>query len=264
MKRILITGAGGALGRELTPRLIAAGWKVRGLGRHPSPFLPQMGVEWAQVDLATGEGLAEAVSGVEAVIHAASSPFVREREIDIEGTGRLLDACRSAEVGHFVYVSIVGIDRVPLGYYRSKLAAEKLVEQGGVAWSILRATQFHSLIDRTLKMAPTLPVLAIPTSFQFQAIDEGEVADRLVEIVGSAPAGRLDDIGGPEARRLGDLARKWLAARRERRLILPLPVVGKVHSAYRKGLNTCPDKSYGKITWEQWLERKYPDKGNRG
>src|SRR3990172_6438701 len=149
MTNILVTGGSGGLGSELVPRLAAAGHTVRVLSRRPRP--PSTNTEWAQGDLATGEGLAEAVSGVDAVIHAATSPFRRTRQTDVEGTRRLLDAAGAAGEPHFFYISIVGIDRIPLPYYKAKLAAEKLVEESAIPYTILRATQFHSLIDRFLR-----------------------------------------------------------------------------------------------------------------
>jgi uncharacterized protein YbjT (DUF2867 family) len=92
-------------------------------------------------------------------------------------------------------------------------------------------------------------------------MDTGEVADRMVEAIAAGPGGRLADVGGPEVRSMGDLARAWLKARGKRRLVLPLPTWGKAAAGFRAGLNCAPDARVGRITWEQWLERKYGSKG---
>src|SRR3954470_20848613 len=89
--------------------------------------------EWAVMDLASGTGIDEAVAGVDAVVHAASDPK-RSQAADVEGTRALVEACRRGGVGHLVYVSIVGIDRIPVRYYQHKLAAEGIVSAGRVPW----------------------------------------------------------------------------------------------------------------------------------
>ena len=100
----------------------------------------------------TGEGLAAAVADVDVVIHAASDPR-GDPAADEEGTRRLAAAARAAGVGHVVYVSIVGIDRIPFPYYARKLAAERALAASGQPYSILRATQFHSFVDFLLGKA---------------------------------------------------------------------------------------------------------------
>src|SRR3990170_5638680 len=150
MPRVLITGGTGVLGRELVPRLAAAGYSVRVVSRRAAPA-EGAPAEWARAQIATGEGLAEAVAGVDVIVHCASSPFRRTREVDVEGTRRLLERAREAGVAHFVYISIVGVDLIPLGYYKHKLAAERLIEESGVPYSILRAPQFFTLIDELLR-----------------------------------------------------------------------------------------------------------------
>ncbi|MDO8615597.1 MAG: NAD(P)H-binding protein [Dehalococcoidia bacterium] len=253
MASVLLTGGTGGLGSELPRRLVKAGHAVRIMSRRAAPG----GAEWARADLLSGEGLEAAVRGIDAVLHCASSPRKQTWETDVGGTGRLLAACAAAATGHFFFVSIAGVDRIPLGYYKAKLAAERAVEQSGVPSSILRATQFHSLIDTFLHMFVRLPVALLPTAWKFQPIDTGEVADRIVADLARGPGGRLPDTGGPQVRTWGDLARSWLRARRKRALILPLPLPGKTAAGFRHGYNCTPEHADGKITWEQWLERRY-------
>src|SRR3989304_2985131 len=157
MPRVLITGGPGVLGRELVPRLAQAGYGLRVMSRRAAPA-EGVQTEWAQAQIGTGEGLAEAVAGVDAIVHCASSPFRRTREVDVDGTGRLLESAKAAGVSHFVYISIVGIDRIPLSYYKAKLAAERLIEESGVSYSILRAPQFHTLVDQILRSLLRFPI----------------------------------------------------------------------------------------------------------
>jgi uncharacterized protein YbjT (DUF2867 family) len=257
MARVLVTGGTGGLGSELVPRLVAAGHTVRVMSRRPAPEDKASDLEWAQAQLLPPEGLAEAVAGVDAIAHCASSPFRKARQVDVDGTRRLLEAAREAGVSHFLYISIVGIDRIPLPYYKVKLAAEKVIEESGVPYSILRAPQFHSLLDRMLGAMLRFPVGFVPGFAKFQLMDTGEVAERMVTAIAAGPGGRLPDIGGPEVRSASELARAWLKARGKRRLVLPLPAFGKVAAGFRAGFNCAPDARDGRMTWEQWLERKY-------
>lgn len=126
---VLVTGGTGTLGQALTPQLRQAGYTLRVMSRRDAPA--GITVEWARASLETGEGLDTAVAGTEVIIHAASSSTRRAQQVDVVGTERLLAAAHRAGVGHFIYISIVGIEQVPFPYYRYKLAAEKLVEAGG-------------------------------------------------------------------------------------------------------------------------------------
>ncbi len=257
MPRVLITGGSGGLGRELVPRFLDAGYTVRVSSRRPAPPDVDAGLEWAQAGLETGEGLAEAVAGADLIVHAATSPFRRTQQVDVEGTRRLLEAAKAANTPHFFYISIVGVDRVPLPYYRAKLAAEKLIEESGVSWSTLRATQFHTLIDRFLRTLVRLPIALIPKDLRFQPVDTGEVAERMVAAAAQGPSGRLPDFGGPEAHTSGELARAWLKARGKRAALVHLPLFGKAAAAFRRGDLCTLDHAEGTITWAGWLARTY-------
>jgi uncharacterized protein YbjT (DUF2867 family) len=252
MKRILVTGGTGVLGRELVARFRRAGYPVRALARR-LPTGACEGIEWVRADLETGEGLLQAVSGVDVIVHAASSPFRRTRAVDVEGTGRLLEAASAAGDAHFLYVSIAGVDRVPLLYYRCKLAAEQLVEQAGIPWTIQRITQFHTLIDRLLRAACLGPAVLLPAGFRFHPMAPAEAADRLCELAAGAPAGRAPDIGGPEISSLEDLAREWLDVRGLRRPVLSIPLPGRVAAGFRAGLTTAPEGRVGRMTFREWL-----------
>jgi hypothetical protein len=90
-----------------------------------------------------------------------------------------------------VYVSIVGVDRVPLRYYRAKLQVERLIEHSGLEWTILRTTQFHDLVLRLCKALARSPVMIVPAATSVQPIDAREVAGPLVKLATTAGAGRV-------------------------------------------------------------------------
>src|SRR5205823_11632078 len=136
--RILVTGGTGTFGRPAVARLVEQGHEVRVLSRRPSPELPA-GVQTVRGDLSSDEAVRDAVWHANAVLHAASNTGLGLGRGDVDGTQRLLQiAARGASVTHFLYVSIVGIDRIPLIYYRRKLACERLVAASGIGHTILR------------------------------------------------------------------------------------------------------------------------------
>jgi uncharacterized protein YbjT (DUF2867 family) len=245
---ILVTGGTGSLGRRVVDRLRGPGYEVRTLSRSAR------GAGVVRGDLQTGEGLAQALEGVDVLIHCASSPR-KTRQTDVEGTVRLLEAASLAGVSHVVFVSIVGVDRNPyLPYYRAKLEAEKIVERSPVPWTILRATQFHEFALKQIQLLERIPIMMAPRGFLLQAVDIGEVADRLVELALSGPAGRVPDLGGPEVRTLPDLARSYLKATGRRRRVVEVPVPGKAARALREGAQLAPDQTYGEVRWEEFLD----------
>jgi len=227
-------------------RLRTDGHEVRSLSR-------RTGAGTHVGDLTTGEGLAGALAGVEVVVHAASDTrrFGRRDEAQ---TANLLQAMRSAGRGaNLVYISIVGIDRISYAYYNRKLRCEEMIASSSLPHTILRATQFHELIALVLHTAGRLPVVPLPLDFRFQPIAAAETADRLAELAGSDPAGRVPDIGGPEVRTLEDLVRSWRRHQGRPRRVVRLPLPGKVARGFRQGDNTCPDQAVGTVTWEQFL-----------
>ncbi|HZB20728.1 MAG TPA: NAD(P)H-binding protein [Blastococcus sp.] len=238
---MLVTGATGTLGVPTVGRLRAAGHDVRALSRRRDPG-------FATGDLLTGSGIDAAVTGADTVVHLATG--LRRKDVVIAQT--LLDAARRSEVGHLVLISIVGIDHIPLGFYRDKVEIERLVAESGVPHTILRATQFHTLVEQLFTVQRRLPVLLAP-SFDVQPIAPADVADRLVELASGAPAGRVPDIGGPAVRSLPELAEVWARARSVRHRVLPARLPGRVFAGYRAGHNLVPGPPYGRITFEDHL-----------
>ena len=232
------------------------------MSRRPAPPDLADEVEWVTADLATGAGLTEAVVGVTEIIHAASQPFKQTVAIDVEGTTRLIEAAKIAGVNHFFYISIVGVDRIPISYYKHKVTAEKIVEASGLNWSILRAVQFHSFVDTLTASLARLPIMFVPTDFCFQPMETGEVADHIVAGLQRGLRGRWPDLAGPQRLRWGEIAQQWLAARGKERHIVRLPIPGRFAAALRAGYNTVPERPSGTITWEAWLiGEKYSENG---
>jgi len=249
-RKILVTGGTGVLGRRVVDLLHSAGVETRVLSHSAKPIT-------VHGDLLTGEGLKLAVRGIDTIVHCATSPFRRAREVDAVGTVRLLETASLAGVGHFVYISIVGIDRASsYPYYRVKLDAERVVEGSPVPHTILRATQFHDLVLMALRFLGRSPVMPIPRGFLGQPVDAVEVADRLVELALSGPAGRVPDIGGPEVGTLAGAARTYLEVTGLRRRILEVPVPGKTARSFRDGALVCPKNAYGEIRWEDFLRSR--------
>ncbi|MFD5185840.1 SDR family oxidoreductase [Streptomyces sp. NPDC058372] len=240
MTTILVTGGTGTLGRPLVARLRDQGQDVRVLSRR-DPHHP--------VDLRKGEGLDAALAGVGTVVHCASSPMGG----DLEAAGNLLAAARRAGVEHLVYISIVGVDQVPYPYYRVKHQVERLVEDSGLGWTVLRATQFHHLVRSVLRALGRLPVMPLPKGLQDQPVAVEEVAGRLAELALGAPAGRVPDMGGPEVRDLPSLAEAWAAASGKGRRMVGVPLVGRTYRAFRGGGHLAPGGAVGTVTFEAFL-----------
>jgi uncharacterized protein YbjT (DUF2867 family) len=242
MGSILVTGGTGTLGRAVVDALRSEGREYRVLSRRPAD-------DPARVtgDLTSGAGLDEALRGTEAVLHCATD--TRAPRHDVTGTRNLIEAAHRNGAPHLVYISIVGIDRVPMPYYRVKQQVERLVSGSGLPWTILRATQFHDLVRTVATLAGRLPIAVAPAGTSFQPVDVRDVAARLVELATGAPAGRADDLGGPEVRTAGDLFRATLGHRR----VIPVRLPGRIAAGYRAGGHLAPGHADGRITYAEYL-----------
>ena len=238
-----MTGGSGVLGGHVVSLLRARGDEVRVLSRRP-------GRGTHVGDLASGGGLAEALEGVDRVVHAATnSPTGRT---DLSQTENLLSAAR--DVAHLLYVSIVGIDRMPYAYYAHKLACEEAIEAGATPYTILRATQFHELLERGLRAAGRLPLAPVPLDWKVQPVAAAEVAERVVDVVAGAPVRRADDFAGPEVLDLRRVVEVWRARHHQPRAVVGIPVPGRLSGALRRGANTAPGRADGRQTWEQFVQ----------
>lgn len=250
--RVLVTGGTGVLGRELVRRLDGTA-DVRVLSRRGT------GPGQVRGDLETGEGLAEAVAGMDVIAHCASAADYRRPQRDVEQARRLVEAA-GAGGPHVVYISIVGIDRVPFGYYRAKLAVERLLEDSGLPLTVLRTTQFHDLALLFLMLAAKPPVALLPRGMRGQPLDVGEVADLMAELVRGDPAGRVPDLGGPRVEDADEMMRLYLELTRQRKPVLRLPLPGRTLAAFRAGGHLLTEGERGKRTFEEYLRaRVRPD-----
>ena len=247
-RQVLVTGATGTLGRKLVGAATAAGHNVRAMSRRS--HVGYTGVHWSQGDLLANTGVDAALEGVDVVVHCATQGT---GDKDVTSTENLITAARRAGVAHIVYVSIVGIDQIPMGYYKTKLRVEHALEASGVAHTVLRATQFHDLIKAIFSVQRFSPVLWTLRGVRFQPIDTRDVTTRLVELIDCEPAGRVADIGGPSVHTHAELARMYLAARGGRRPVVQMPVPGRLGAGIRTGANLVPDNPVGTIGFADYL-----------
>ena len=254
---ILVTGGTGTLGRHVVRRLRDVGNNVRVLSRRSHEA--EDGIQFMSGDLATGEGIEAAVDGIETIVHLAGSA-----KGDEDKARNLVRAASSqTRLPHLVYISVVGADRIPMvsrvdramfGYFESKRAAEKVVEDSGLPWTTLRATQFHDLMLTVARQLAKLPVAPVPAGFRIQPVEADEVAARLVELTLGEPAGMVPDMGGPRVYGAAELLRGYLrASKRRRRPIVPVWLPGKAARVFRDGGNLAPEQAVGHRTWEEFL-----------
>jgi uncharacterized protein YbjT (DUF2867 family) len=149
------------------------------------------------------------------------------------------------------------------GYFASKLAAERIIADSSIPWTTLRATQFHTLTLATAEQMAKLPMVPVPSGFEFQPIDPAEVADRLVELTLGPPAGLVSEMGGPRVYEMSELVRSYLDATGKRRLIVPVRMPGRAAAAFRAGANLTPERAVGRRTWEEFLTAQVGAQGNR-
>ncbi len=248
---ILVTGGTGTLGRHVVSRLRDADREVRVLSRRH--HARQDGVQFVTGDLATGDGIGAAVTGASTIVHCASS-----FRGDAIATRNLVRAAAPGTAGapHLVYISIVGVDSLAFGYYRSKLETERVVASSGLPWTTLRATQFYDLILSGARPLGRLPVIPVPAGFVVQPVDADEVAARLVQLALGEPAGQVPDMGGPQVLSFAELIRAYLRASGRRRRVVPvrLPATRKIRAgALLPVPDGPPGPTLGHRTWAEFL-----------
>ncbi len=230
---ILVTGGTGTLGRVVVPELRDTGADVRVLSHRRS------GSGIVTGDLVARAGLPAALRGVHTVVHLATTGNAR----DIRAMANLTSAASAAGVRHLIYLSIVGVDAVPLPYYRAKLECERQLQSAGLPWTVLRATQFHDLVWQIFAAQRRSPWLFVP-DIPIQPVDTSVVAARLVQLAAEPPAGRVADLGGPRVQRLLDLAHDFLAATgRPGRRIVQTRLPGRIFAAYAAGGHLAPGEA---------------------
>ena len=215
--KIVIIGGSGLIGKQLAPKLRAQGHEVL-------PASPSTGV-----NTLTGEGLAAALAGAAVVVDVSNSPSWEDQAVleFFETSGRnLLAAEKAAGVRHHVALSVVGTDRLQAsGYFRAKLAQEKLIKESGIPYTIVRATQFFEFVGSIAQGQPTDKPSALSSALM-QPILSDDVAAALADVAVAAPLNATIDIAGPDPIRMDDLVRQFLAAKHDPRTVVTDPAAG--------------------------------------
>ncbi len=241
---IAISGGTGLLGRQVSEELRARGHEVRVVSRNAPKY---------RADLTTGVGLDEALAGCDAVVDASNNSSRSAAATLVEGTRRLLAAGQRAGVAHHVGVSVVGCERIPMGYFQVKAAQERLVTEGAVPWTVVRATQFHEYLAAMFGAAARYGVLPAPRAL-VQPVASAEVARVVADAVERGPRRGHVTVAGPEVAGLRDLAATWRRAAGSRAVVLPLPLPGLLGRALRGGAATTahPEDRHGEVTFASW------------
>jgi uncharacterized protein YbjT (DUF2867 family) len=252
--RIAVIGGTGGAGRHAVTEAVRRGHDVVVVGRS-APAEPVAGTTFATADVTTGDGLDAALAGVDVVIDATNVNSQKEKvatDFFVGATRHLTAAEARAGVRRHVLLSIVGIDDVPLGYYKGKVAQERAAKEGTVPVSIVRATQFHEFAGQVLEAMAKGPVALVP-AIPVQPVSTREVAAELLDAAESADAVPMRQIGGPERRELVDLARRTAQAQGRKLLVLPVRPPGEVGRAFRAGHNLLANGHEGNETFDDWL-----------
>ena len=245
--KIVVIGGTGLIGSKTVAILRQGGHEVVAAS-------PQTGV-----NTITGEGLEEAVAGTQVVIDLANSPSWEDQAVldFFETSGRnLLAAEAAAGVRHHVAVSIVGTDRMPdNGYFRAKVAQERLVEKSGVPYTIIRATQFMEFLGgiaasgaggSTVRLSPGL----------FQPIAADDVAAIVADVALAAPRNGIVEIAGPERAPFYEIVARYLKAVGDPRAVVSDPEArywgGRVEE---RSLVPLGEARLGRIGLDEWLRR---------
>lgn len=270
--RVLVTGATGKLGRELVPKIRDNGHDVVVLTRRPLDA--PSNVRRVQGDLATGEGIDDAVRHCDTIVHAATAGFgdtyslrwaiFHRSAVDVRGTHLLLKAAKRVGVSHFLFTSIVGMDRVPYWpniyrYFKHKLAAERLVRESSIPWTIARITQFHPLVDQIFEWQLRSPGPITVLDAPGQPIDPSDAADHVIMRLGGDPTHDVVEAGGPEVLTARHIVDAWTARRGVKRKARIVRAPGKIGRAMAEGALTAPNNTLGTVTWTDWLSDRYGD-----
>lgn len=243
--KVAVVGSTGVAGRYTVEALRADGHEAMELSRS-SGF-----------DLLTGQGLVESLAGVDAVVDATNVAATKAKEAEAffgRTAHNLTRAAADAEVAHVVALSVIGIDRVPYGYYQGKLHQEKVLASSRVPVTILRSAQFHEFADQYVDRSGGR-IVFVP-KWRVQPVSAHEVGATLAALAVAAPAGR-QELAGPEEEDMADLVRQVLAVRRERRGVLGMRLPGAVGKAMADGGN-LPTKPglRGTQTFAEWLANR--------
>ena len=243
--KIVIIGGTGLIGSKTTERLRAIGIEVIAAS-------PNTGV-----NTITGEGLAEALAGTDVVLDLANSPSFEDKTVMefFETSGRnLLAAEKAAGVKHHIALSVVGTDKLQeSGYFRAKLAQEKLIREAGIPYTIVHSTQFMEFLGGIAQSALVEGKVHLSPAF-VQPIASDDVADAMADVALALPVNGLIEIAGSERFRLNELVARYLEATGDARQVVADPEA-KYFGARLEDRTLVSDNNprLGKIGFEQWF-----------
>ena len=245
--KILVIGGTGLIGSKTVPILRQSGHEV-------VPASPNTGV-----NTITGEGLKEAMAGTQVVIDLANSPSFEDKAVleFFQTAGRnLLGAEAGAGVRHHVALSIVGTDRTPdNGYFRAKVAQEKLIEASGIPYTVIRSTQFMEFLGGIAASGAEGSVVRISPGL-FQPIAADDVAAIVADVALGAPRRGIIEIAGPERAPFSDIVARYLKATGDPRTVVSDPEAryfgGRVEE---RSLVPLGEARLGRIGLDEWLRR---------
>jgi uncharacterized protein YbjT (DUF2867 family) len=245
--KIVVIGGTGLIGANIVNRL-------RSNGHETVAASPSTGV-----NAVTGQGLAEALDGAQVVIDVANSPSFEDRAVMefFQASGRnLLAAETAAGVEHHVVLSIVGAERLPdCGYFRAKVAQEDMVKASKLPYTILRATQFFEFIEGIINTSDAGGTIHLSPAL-IQPIASDDICAVLADLAVGAPLNDTVEVGGPDRFPLDELARKFLAARHDKR-----EVIADAHARYfgseldDRSLVAGESAFRGPTRFQNWLSR---------
>jgi len=212
--KITVIGASGLIGAKVVDLLAADGHDVVAASRRTG------------VDVLTGDGLADALSGADALVDVLNSPSFDDdpvMEFFTKSTTNLVVVAARAGVGHYVALSIVGIDGLPgSGYARAKVVQEKIITESGLPYTILRATQFVEFTDAITESMTVGDEVHVPDAL-IQPVPADDVAGDVARAAVAAPLNGVVNIGGPQKISFEQMARDTLARRGEDKTVVVDP-----------------------------------------
>ncbi|MFD1658091.1 SDR family oxidoreductase [Streptomyces caeni] len=241
--KIAVIGGTGLIGSRVVEDLKAAGHRA-------VPHSLSTGV-----DIITGQGLDDAVTGADVVVNLTNSPTFDEASPDFFRTSmaNLLTASEKGGVGHFVVLSIVGVDQVPqLAYYRAKALQENILAGGPIPYSIVRATQFMEFMDAVLSWTADAETVRLPRT-PIQPIAAADVAAAVAEVAASTPLNGILNIAGPDVYTLDELGRITLTAKGDGRSVAVDDAVGMFAAVEGDVLIAHGDARIAPTHYADWL-----------
>ncbi|MBL1083422.1 NAD(P)H-binding protein [Streptomyces actinomycinicus] len=240
--KIAVIGGTGLIGSQVVNDLNAAGHEA-------VPHSKSTGI-----DVISGQGLEEAVAGADVVVNLTNSPTFDEASPAFFQTSmdNLLAAAHKGGVGHFVILSIVGVDQVPeLDYYRAKVLQEKILAAGPIPYSIVRATQFMDFMDAVLSWTSDADTVRLPAT-PIQPIASKDVADAVAEVAAGTPLNGIRNIAGPDVYTLDEVGRITLAHKGDNRTVVVDPTAG-MFAAVKGDVLTDRNAHLAPTHYTDWL-----------